>query len=215
MNGICDGGAAAGPGNAARVAVESRDFVRAVQVLEPHKDELDSQGLVTLALALGDGPSGGCDCTTREECRHRHRPLGGPGGALEASVAGERRRADATRAMELYKRAYELSVQKSDHERVLSQHQYRVHGTCEQVRRSGCRLSRGRQCVSTLRSGPKWILADGNTSGANVILGNTETANTLYREAVAMKPEPAMATIDAYEALRIADLMNEEDVEGY
>src|SRR4029077_4842166 len=44
--------APAGPGDAARTAVEEREFYEAVGLLEPHQDELDETGLVQLALAL-------------------------------------------------------------------------------------------------------------------------------------------------------------------
>jgi hypothetical protein len=52
VNGLVGTAAPGGPWNAARVAVESRDFERAVELLEPEKDRLDQDGLVRLALAL-------------------------------------------------------------------------------------------------------------------------------------------------------------------
>jgi hypothetical protein len=59
VNGLVGAAAPGGPWNAARVAVESRDFQRAVDLLEPEKDRLDQDGLVRLALALeGVGRTG-------------------------------------------------------------------------------------------------------------------------------------------------------------
>ena len=52
VNGLVGTAAPAGPWNAVRVAVESRDFQRALELLEPEKDRLDQDGLVRLALAL-------------------------------------------------------------------------------------------------------------------------------------------------------------------
>ena len=52
VNGLVGAAAPAGPWNAARVAVESRDFQRAVELLEPEMAKLDEDGLVRLALAL-------------------------------------------------------------------------------------------------------------------------------------------------------------------
>jgi pimeloyl-ACP methyl ester carboxylesterase len=52
VNGLVGTAAPGGPWNAARVAVESRDFERAVELLEPEKDRLDQDGLVRLALSL-------------------------------------------------------------------------------------------------------------------------------------------------------------------
>jgi len=52
VNGLVGAAAPGGPWNAARVALESRDFQRAVDLLEPERDRLDQDGLVRLALAL-------------------------------------------------------------------------------------------------------------------------------------------------------------------
>ena len=43
--------AAAGPGNAARVALEAREFHETIRLLEPNHDQLDRPALVQLALA--------------------------------------------------------------------------------------------------------------------------------------------------------------------
>jgi hypothetical protein len=52
LNSLVADASEAGPRNAAALAIESRDFVQAVRLLEGHEAELDAQGLVQLALAL-------------------------------------------------------------------------------------------------------------------------------------------------------------------
>jgi tetratricopeptide (TPR) repeat protein len=49
---LVDKAAPAGPWNAARVAIESRNFHRAIELLETQEAELDQEGLVQLALSL-------------------------------------------------------------------------------------------------------------------------------------------------------------------
>ena len=89
---------------AARLAVESREFERAIDTLWPHRHELDDRGLVTLALALeSDGrPEEAIDVLSHAKARGTD-PIGVLAGRLKRRWLAESRRADAERATELYR----------------------------------------------------------------------------------------------------------------
>lgn len=215
VNGIVGDAAPAGPRNAARVAVESREFVRAIQMLEPHKNELDSRALVDLALALDEtGRQNEAIELLERNAGTDTDPLGVLAGRLKRRWLAERRRADAVRAMELYKQAYDLSAAKPDHE------QAHYHG----VNIAFMELAYGsdheaasamadkvlQHCVQAPRD--FWRLA--TEADANLILGDGSKATSLYREAVAMNPQPRWLKSMYQQALRLADLLNEQEVEA-
>jgi len=92
--------------DSARLAVERREFVRAVSILEPHAAELDDGGLVTLALAL-ESLGRSTDACELLEARQRGTASstdaqGVLAGRLKRRWLVSRRRDDWARSRELY-----------------------------------------------------------------------------------------------------------------
>jgi tetratricopeptide (TPR) repeat protein len=113
------GKAEAGPRSAARLAVEEGKFQRVIEALWPIRKELDDTGAGSLGLAL--------DMVGRREeaieFLERHEalstdPLGILGGRYKRRWLLERRRADALKAFDMYRRGYERANAKNppDHE---------------------------------------------------------------------------------------------------
>jgi tetratricopeptide (TPR) repeat protein len=103
--------APAGPWNSAKVAVESREFRKAILLLEPHASALDEAGLVELALAY-DGVGRTVDSITLLEAHGRDRTdaMGTLAGRLKRRWMLERRTEDYNRALKLYSDALQLAL---------------------------------------------------------------------------------------------------------
>lgn len=215
VNGLLGDAAPAGPWNAARVAVESRRFEQAVELLYPHRDQLDQAGLVELALALDKTGRQSEAITILEQFAGDNTDaMGVLAGRLKRRWLREHRRADVERARELYQKAFELS---------------RAKGNAQQSFYHGINLaflelaygfdqeaaqSKARDVLAFCAQAPRdqWRLA---TEGeAHLILGETEAALASYRAAVAEEPEPRELESMYQQALRIADLMRDDQAEG-
>ncbi|MEZ5142231.1 MAG: tetratricopeptide repeat-containing protein [Acidimicrobiales bacterium] len=104
-----------GPLNAARVAVERRDFHRAIDLLAPHAGDLDDRHLVELALALDETG----DREAAIEVLRAHATgtdaRGTLAGRLKRAWLADGTRREAEEALELYREAYQEAVQRADH----------------------------------------------------------------------------------------------------
>ena len=110
VNGLVGAAAPGGPWNAARVAVESRDFQRAVELLEPEKDHLDQDGLVRLALALeGIGRTADAIDVITARGQLGTDAMGVLAGRLKRRWLLTQREDDAQRAQALYAEALALA----------------------------------------------------------------------------------------------------------
>jgi tetratricopeptide (TPR) repeat protein len=95
------------------LAVEARQFQKAIELLEPHKEELDEAAAIQLAIALekrGRQKDAIDLLLTRKGSGTD--AMGTLAGRLKRRWLRERREDDATRAMELYNEAYRLSEEK-------------------------------------------------------------------------------------------------------
>ena len=103
-----------GPLNAARVAVEGREFRRAVDLMLPCAAELDDHHLVALALALDE--IGRRDEAIGVLRSYAGTPdaLGTLAGRLKRVWMAEGRRREAEEALELYAKGYDAAVQGGD-----------------------------------------------------------------------------------------------------
>jgi pimeloyl-ACP methyl ester carboxylesterase len=102
--------APAGPWNSASVAVESRDFRKAIQLLEDHAGELDEPGLVRLALAYdGVGRTDDAIKLLEGHSKGRTDAMGTLAGRLKRRWMLERRQEDYDRALQLYSDAMQLA----------------------------------------------------------------------------------------------------------
>ncbi|MCP4203911.1 MAG: tetratricopeptide repeat protein [bacterium] len=210
VNHLVDDAAAAGPWNSARVAVEMRDFRKAVDELEGHKDELDDKHLVYLALAYDElgrrddaiellQNAGSTDAMG--VLAGRHKRLWKAGG----------RKSDGDKALELYREAYRLSV-----DRDVSQAFYHAINVAymelEYRRDESAAQSYASLALYHATSAPqdKWSLA---TQGeAHLLQGEDEAALVRYRQALAQSPTPREMSSMHTQATRVAELLNRKDV---
>ena len=203
--------APSGARSAARLAVESRDFLRAVELLEPQKDELDDQGLVELALALEQlGRQPEAIALLEHHAGTRTDPMGVLAGRLKRRWLAERRQRDAERAESLYEQAFHLARGKNDAAQVY------YHGINLAFMKLALRNDRSAARELALevldycaQAAPVvWQIA---TKGeANLILGETQAALDHYKAALAKHPTPRQVGSMFQQAFRIADLMDDE-----
>lgn len=97
--------------DSARVAVEMRDFRRAIELFKSHPGELDKPALVQYALALdGIGRREKAIEVLTEHGKTHSDALGTLGGRLKRRWRVERREADATEALGFYEEGYQLAI---------------------------------------------------------------------------------------------------------
>ena len=205
--------APAGPWNSARVAVESREFHRAVQLLEPHKAELDDQALVQFALALeGVGRQQDAIRILEEQGRSSTDAMGVLAGRLKRRWLAERRRDDADRTMELYRGAFTLAEKGNDsaqafyHGINIAFMELAYRGHREGAKRMAKKVLG--HCAKAPRE--KWRLA---TEGeALLYLGETDTALERYREAVETRPQARELDSMYRQAVWVGHLVEDKSV---
>ncbi|HRD89875.1 MAG TPA: alpha/beta fold hydrolase [Accumulibacter sp.] len=204
INRLVGGAAAIGPWNAARVAVESRNFQHAVTLLEPHAKGLDQEGLVQLALGLeGVG--------RREDAIAVLTRHGGSGTDAMGVLAGRLKRrwllsrcaTDATTARQLYADALARALAASDHAQAYyhainvaffqlfaDRQRHNAQATARQVLEY---CSRAAACE--LKSDRKWRLA---TEGEALLhLGDADGALARYEAAIAPEQEAQPREIES------------------
>lgn len=183
--------APAGPWNAARVAVESRDFRRAVSLLEPHASELDDRHIVELALALDAvGERDRAVSVLSEHSAQGTDVLGVLAGRHKRNWLAEGRRDDGLAALELYRRGYADAGVAGDADQAM------YHGVnlaflllaherdrigAEDIAREVLEHSEGARP-------DHWLLA--SRADAQLILGDEESSLESYRQVVAEEPPP-------------------------
>ena len=207
--------AAAGPGNAARVALEAREFHETIKLLEPSQDQLDRSGLVQLALAY-EGVGRQVDAIQLlERNLATTDAMGVLAGRLKRRWWVERRRADAERARALYAQALELALHNNDYAQAF------YHGInvafmdlAFSDRPEAARLkaaqSQAQKVLEYCAQAPveKWRLA---TEGeAHLLLGNPVDALASYQAAIATNPTPRELDSMYQQAIRIVSLRGDE-----
>ncbi|HUI22359.1 MAG TPA: tetratricopeptide repeat-containing protein [Methylocella sp.] len=192
IKGLIGDAAPAGPWNAARVAVESREFQRAAEQLEPNQEKLDESGLVQLALALeGVGrPSDAIQVLT-EHGRSRTDAMGVLAGRLKRQWLLTRHEEDAEGACRYYEEALHLALAGPKPNYVQAYYHginlaffalaYGENLEVASVRANEVREYCRKAEVNELAKDRKWRLA--TEAEAALILGDTATAYQCYREA--------------------------------
>lgn len=211
LKGLIGDAAPAGPWNSARVAVESREFHRAVRLLEPHKGELDDQALVQLALALeGIGRQADAIKVLEEQGRSNTDAMGVLAGRLKRRWLVERRRADAERAWELYKKAFALAVKASDptqafyHGINVAFMELAYRGDHPAAKRMARKILN--HCARAPQE--KWRFA---TEGeAHLLLGETDAAIESYQQAIRANPTPREIGSMYQQAIQVATLVRDK-----
>jgi pimeloyl-ACP methyl ester carboxylesterase len=217
VNRLSGGSAQIGPWDGARLAVEAREFQKAIELLEPHQDQLDNAAAVQLAIALEK-------CGRQEEAIDLLRARGKPATDAMGTLAGrlkrrwlrDRREDDATRALELYSQAYGLS-EKSDpaqayyHAINIAFMNLVFKGSLPDAQIWARRaLEHCSAAAKTEVSPDAWRLA---TQGeANLLLGDFPQALQLYQEAIATKPDPWQLESMYMQALETARQLKSKQV---
>jgi tetratricopeptide (TPR) repeat protein len=195
VNRLSGGIAQIGPWDSARLAVEAMEFRKAVDLLEPHKDQLDSAAAVQLAIALEK-------CGRQKDAIDLLRSRGEPATDVMGTLAGrlkrrwlrERREDDATRAMELYNEAHKLSEQ-SDHAQAyyhainIAFMNLVLKGSLAAAQAWARRALEHCSAAARTETNPDaWRLA--TEAEANLLIGNFREAIELYCDAIATQPDP-------------------------
>jgi pimeloyl-ACP methyl ester carboxylesterase len=209
---VLAGSGTVGPFDAARLAVESREFERAIDTLWPHRHELDDRGLVTLALALESDGRRADAIEVLSGARARGTdPLGVLAGRLKRRWFAERRRDDAEAAIALYRQGLERAEAAGD----AAQARYHAincafmelaYGNDAAAARAFASRAL-RHCAST-DIDDVWRHA---TEGeALLYLDDTAAAQEAYGRALALARKPWQVGSMYQQAIRAADLMGED-----
>jgi hypothetical protein len=206
------GAAPAGPRSAAGLAVEAGKFGQVIDTLWPNRTELDDTGAVSLGLAL-DSVGRRRDAIEFLEGRETRGTdaFGVLGGRYKRRWLLERRRADAEKAFEMYRRAYERANAKTppDHEQAF------YHGInlafMELAYGSDFHAARERagevleHCrLSESPREPFWRAA--TEADAQLILGHLAEGIGKHAEVAQMPLQPWQALSIQEQAVRTADL---------
>lgn len=202
--------APAGPWNSARVAVESRDYHRAISMLEGHASDLDEGGVVQLALAYDSiGRAADAIKLLEDHGRNRTNAMGTLAGRLKRRWILERRKEDCDRALKLYSDALQLAQEQNLPDQVY----YQAINVAFLRLATGNRqeaLELARQTLEYAQHGDQlhWKLA---TRGeAFLILGDIESAVDAYTQA--LKTQPSVREIESMykQAMWIAELQKDQ-----
>jgi hypothetical protein len=221
VNGLVGTAAPGGPWNAARVAVESRDFQRAVELLEPETDRLDQDGLVRLALALERiGRSADAFALLTARGQLGSDAMGVLAGRLKRRWLLTQREDDAQRSLALYAEALARARAAGDaaqccyHAINLTFFDLAFHKDLRQARARATEvLDFCRQAdANELAPDRKWRLA---TQGeALLVLGQEERAYTCYSQAADPALEAAPRELEAVyqQAIYLSRLIGDQSM---
>jgi hypothetical protein len=217
VNRLSGGAAQIGPWDSARLAVEAMEFQKAIDLFEPHKNQLDDAAAVQLAIAL---EKCGRQNDAIDLLRARGKPtadaMGTLAGRLKRRWLRERREDDATRAMELYSQAYGLSknldpVQAYYHAINVAFMNLVFKGSLPGAQIWARRaLEHCSAAAKTEISPDAWRFA---TEGeANLLIGKFAEALRLYRGAIATQPDPWQLESMYMQALETARQLKNKQV---
>lgn len=212
VNGICHSSGILGEWNSAAVAVESRDFHKAINILEPHAEELDEDALVQLALAYESlGRSHDAFAVFQKRKLSTTDAMGVLAGRLKRRWLVERRSQDAMRARELYATALEKSLKSLDYEQAyyhginvaFMDLAYAPNRTDAKKRAS----TMAKRILGYCEKAPqdKWRYA--TEAEAWLMLNDLEKSIDLYRRYLAEGPSPRERESTFQQAKKVADLM--------
>jgi len=212
VEGISGGAGPSDSHTTALRAIESRQFARAIDALWPHRDELDDQGLVDLALALEQmGRQADAINILRTRSRDDLDATGVLAGRLKRRWLAERRRKDADDALELYSTGLRLAEERNRHDQALYHGvnkafmQIAYSSDLEAARETARRVLE--HCAKSQRN--VWTLAA--QGEAQLLLGHTSEALSSYQQAVFAMPQPRQLDSMYQQAIRLADLIADED----
>lgn len=218
LNGLTENAAAIAQGNAARVAVEMRQFHHAITLLEPIQDKLDERGLVQLALAY-EGIGRQQDAIKLlETVRGDTDAMGVLAGRLKRRWLVEQQRDDAERARDLYAEGFKISAERNDapqafYHGINLAFMTLACGDKPEIERQTIARQLAQKVIEYCAQAPvnKWRLA---TEGeAKYVLGEKVAALGSYEVAVHSKPAPTPRELDSMyqQAIRLTSILGDED----
>ena len=208
-----------GPWTGAAVAVEFHDFRKAIELFEPHQDELDSDALVQLALALESVGRSKAAISLLEQHQYSCTDaMGVLAGRLKRRWLVERKAADALRARELYSEAYRIAETAGDHEQAFY-HGINIafmdladgsHRTEAKAKAANIAIRVMLHCKQAKPE--KWRYA----TEAEALLMQADSLAALkhYRAFIKESPTPREIESTYMQAKKIADLMGFKKVPG-
>jgi hypothetical protein len=213
--GLVGSAAPAGPWNSARVAVERREFARAIEELMPNAEKLDDRHLVELALALD--ASG-----RRDEAVSLLERTSSLGTDVKGTLAGRRKRTwvaeglreDGEAALELYTQSLAEAVAAGDHDQA---YYHAINVAFLQLAykddREAARITAQAALGEAAQAEPGyWRTA--SEAEAQLYLGDTAKATEGYRAAVALNPEAHELESAYAQATRIAAELDNADLQA-
>ncbi len=199
--------------DAARLAVERREFHLVVETLQPHEATLDDNALVDLALAL-DGLNRGPDALALLERRYDRGKatttdvMGVLAGRLKRRWLVDRTEADFNRARNFYSNALALAEENGDADQAMYHAiniaflDTMVTPEASAIPNSAANYARRALSHAENATPGKWCEA---TRGeAHLILHDLETASEAYRRAVTELPSPREVDSIYAQAVRLA-----------
>jgi pimeloyl-ACP methyl ester carboxylesterase len=213
IDGLVGQAAPSGPGDSARVAVETREFYEAIKTLEGHPESLDEGGLVQLALAL-ESVGRRDDAIKALQSQPSHPDftdaMGVLAGRLKRRWLVERKMDDAEKASELYQRGFTLSEKAGRHDQAFY---HGINVAFMQLAYRNDEAAAQQNAKKVLEhcqaaKADKWRLA---TEGeANLLLGKVDIAMDGYKAAVKSNPSPRQLDSMFQQAVRVASLVGNE-----
>ena len=206
------GDSGSGPFDAARLAVESREFQQAIDTLWPLRAGLDDRGLVDLALALDSvGRRTDAIRMLSQAKVSGTDPLGVLAGRLKRRWLAERRRLDAEQALSLYQQALGLSDGKDP----VQAFYHAINCAFMELAFGGDITAAGDYARRALKhceaSGANDVWRHATEGEAHLYLGEEEAASQAYQRAMARSPKPWQVAAMYQQAVRAADLMGHEE----
>lgn len=212
VKGIRGDAAPSGPWNSARVAVETKQFQRAIDLLEGHAGELDDEHLVALALAVEEVRS-----TEEALALLRTRPALGTdargvlAGRLKRRWLLEGRAADAGEALRLYAGAYAEAVAAGDAAQAL------YHGInvaflqAVSGRDRPAAQATARDVLEHCQAAPRDHWCEATEGEALLHLGGAGGALAAYRRALEHAPSPRELASMYHQGALLAERLGMDD----
>jgi hypothetical protein len=192
VEGIVGGAAPAGPWNSARVAVERREFDRAIRELLPDAARLDEAHLVDLALALeGSGRRDEAIEVLREHAgKHSTDAKGTLAGRLKRNWLAEGLKEDAEAARQLYAQSLAAATEADDNEQA---YYHAINVAFMELAFRSDRVAARAAAELALEScaeAPASYWRSATEGEAHLYLEGWPEAVAAYRDAVALDPSP-------------------------
>jgi pimeloyl-ACP methyl ester carboxylesterase len=213
--GLIGSAAPAGPWNSARVAVERREFTRAIDNLLPNADKLDERHLVELALAL--------DASGRraEAIEILERTAGLHGTDARGTLAGRRKRTwlaeglreDGEAALELYQQSLAEATAAGDHDQAYY-HAINV-AFLELAYRDDRVAARtaAQQAIDEAAQAEPGFWRTASEAEAQLYLGDVAKAIEGYRAAIAVNPQAHELESAYAQATRVAAELDDAELQ--